>query len=211
MCARRHDGVYNAKLTPFKRHFLVEQLNNPVHVTYFEPEELPAPLARALVRRLQQRPHGGRIANPIVNGLPERISPEQVNRTYAEAHTGLCLSAVEGAMYASAEYLLAGLPSSAPPAKGGREVFFDEAHCIIVDDTAEAVKAGVQEMIARAIPATRIRRLTLQRIEQHRFEAAAAINEAIAHLGIRCDIAQTALAGMPRTYRLKAALQHLGA
>ena len=41
------------------------------------------------------------------------------------SRTGLCLSEREGAMFASIEYLLCGLPIVTTPSIGGRHVFFE--------------------------------------------------------------------------------------
>lgn len=40
----------------------------------------------------------------------EWLDSEELNRCLNQCRLGLCLSAVEGPMYASIEYLLAGLP-----------------------------------------------------------------------------------------------------
>ncbi|WP_164127899.1 glycosyltransferase, partial [Stenotrophomonas maltophilia] len=71
--------------------------------------------------------------NPIVDGLTARLTPEAVNRVYNQAAVGLCLSAVEGAMCASMEYLMAGLPVVSTPSVGGRDVYFDPDYCIIAE------------------------------------------------------------------------------
>ena len=78
------------------------------------------------------------------------------------------LSKAEGACYASAEYLLCGLPLVTTKSIGGRDVFYDDAYTLVVDDTPEAVREGVRQMIERDISPEFIRRETLKKLSPHR-------------------------------------------
>ena len=71
-------------------------------------------------------------------------------------------------MAASMEYMLCGLPIVSTHSIGGREAFFDEEYVKIVDDTPEAVRDGVAEMINRDLPQTYVRDKTLEKIRIHR-------------------------------------------
>jgi glycosyltransferase involved in cell wall biosynthesis len=71
-------------------------------------------------------------------------------------------------MFASIEYLLAGLPIVSTPSYGGRDVFFDDEYVAIVEANAEAVKDGVEQMIARNLDPYEIRKATLRKMEEHR-------------------------------------------
>jgi hypothetical protein len=71
-------------------------------------------------------------------------------------------------MYASIQYLLAGLPVVTTRSLGGRDVFFDQEYVATVDDRAEAVRLGVEELIRRDIPPGVIRAKTLARIAVQR-------------------------------------------
>jgi hypothetical protein len=81
------------------------------------------------------------------------LSHAQFNKTYL-SHTriaglinssgvGLCLSAIEGAMFASMEYLMCGTPVVTTPSKGGRDEFFNPKNSICVEPDPDAVKSGV--------------------------------------------------------------------
>ena len=53
------------------------------------------------------------------------MNDEEVNNFLNQCKVGIILSEVEGANYASIQYLLAGLPVVSTKSKGGRDVFFD--------------------------------------------------------------------------------------
>ena len=91
-----------------------------------------------------------------------------VARYINQARVGLCLSAEEGAMFASMEYLLCGLPLVSTPSRGGRDVFFDPDYCAVVPPDADAVSEAVTELIARALDPAVIRARTLEKVAEHR-------------------------------------------
>jgi glycosyltransferase involved in cell wall biosynthesis len=84
------------------------------------------------------------------------------------ARVGLCLSSEEGAMYASIQYLLCGLPVVSTRSIGGRDVLFNETDCLIVDDNPRAVADGVREMIGRKLPPAEVRARAIAAMEIHR-------------------------------------------
>ena len=71
-------------------------------------------------------------------------------------------------MAASVEYMLCGLPIVSTPNTGGRNVFFDNRHAVIVEPTPEAVAAGVRQMISRKIPRHEVREAVLEKMRDHR-------------------------------------------
>ncbi len=78
------------------------------------------------------------------------------------------MSAVEGANYATVEYMLTGLPVVSTESIGGRSEFFDDDYVKVVDADPKAVARGVREMIDRDIDPELIRRRTLEKVERHR-------------------------------------------
>jgi hypothetical protein len=83
----------------------------------------------------------------IFQAMPQALWKKKVYafNIYKEinkAHVGLCLSAEEGAMFVSAEYLLCGIPVVSTRNKGGRDVMFTPEHVFIADDTPESVAHG---------------------------------------------------------------------
>jgi glycosyltransferase involved in cell wall biosynthesis len=71
-------------------------------------------------------------------------------------------------MYASAQYLLSGLPVVSTPSLGGRDVFFDDRYTAIVEADSRAIKQGVEDLNSRDIPADFIRQRTLEKMKAHR-------------------------------------------
>src|SRR5262245_29649636 len=92
------DAVYNAKLARFKRHHLAGEIDSVLYVSYRCPIDMSPSAGRAYLRRTLERSPEHRFANPIVNGLPAALTPDEVNEAYSRAAIGLCLSPVEGAM-----------------------------------------------------------------------------------------------------------------
>lgn len=97
-----------------------------------------------------------------------RMTLAEVNAALNQCRVGICLSEEEGPMFASTQYLLAGLPVVSTKSRGGRDEFFMSDYVRIVDDNAEAVAEGVKEMCHCSVPPEEIRRRTLQKIEIHR-------------------------------------------
>lgn len=163
------DAVYNGRISHTKRHYLAFEIERLVHVTS-SIGELPPAGDRAFLRRLQAQSPLHSIANPLVDGLPGRLTSVEVNHVYNRAAVGLCLSAVEGAMYSSMEYLLAGLPIVSMPSIGGRDVYFDPDYCIIGEPEPVAIRGAVERLRDRAIPREEIRGRTLERVKAERLE-----------------------------------------
>ena len=76
-------------------------------------------------------------------------------------------------MYASIEYMLAGLPIVSTPSRGGRDVFFDPDYCIIAEPTPRAIREAVEALRERNIPRDYVRTRTLAKltVERNRFLA----------------------------------------
>jgi glycosyltransferase involved in cell wall biosynthesis len=77
----------------------------------------------------------------------------------------LLTPACEGAMLASVEYMLCGLPLVTTPCRGGREQFFDDRYVKVVDPTAPAVAQGVRDLIESRINPELVRAETLKKLQ----------------------------------------------
>ena len=176
------DAVYNGRISPTKRHHLAFEIERLAHVTY-SIGELPPAAARAFIRRLQAQSPLHRIVNPIVDGMPGRLTASEVNRAYNQAAVGLCLSASEGAMYSSMEYLMAGLPIVSTPSLGGRDVYFDPDYCIIADPEPAAIRRAVETLRDRAIPREEVRGRTLEKVRAQRIELMAYLSALLRRKG----------------------------
>ena len=98
-----HDAIYNAKIARFKRHYLAAGIERVLYVAYRCPNDMSRSAGRAYVQRMLGRSPKHQFANRLDNGLPSPIGREEINKAYNQASVGLCLSPVEGAMYASVD------------------------------------------------------------------------------------------------------------
>lgn len=184
-----YEAVYNAKIARWKRHHLAGAIDRLLYVAYRCPNDMSRSAGRAYIQRMLARSLNHQLANTLVDGLPMPLSHEKVNQAYNQASVGLCLSPAEGAMYASIEYLLAGLPVVTTPSRGGRDVFFDADFCITVEPDPRAVRDAVVALRNRKIPRSTIRTRTLERIEAARLRSLILIDNLLARHGVRLKAA----------------------
>ncbi len=161
---KHHDAIYDARLSPFKRHHLAEEVQSLALLTAPSDRPEDAPYAADIRRRLAH----AHWCNAPFEVEYKSLGPVEVNREINEARVGLCLSATEGGMYASMQYLLAGLPVVSTPSVGGRDLFYHPDYAMIVEPTPAAVAEGVRRMAKCAIPPLEIRERTLEKVRQHR-------------------------------------------
>jgi glycosyltransferase involved in cell wall biosynthesis len=160
---KRFDAVYNARMSPFKRHSLAREIKSLLVIggvlapgdsgAYFQ--EVRNSLAHAEFTHANE--HG------------PWFSAGEVAAQIRQARVGLCLSAVEGAMYAAAEYLLCGLPVFSTVSLGGRDEWFDTRFVRIVPDCPRAVADAVSELLQLNLSEHWIRQETLSRACEHRW------------------------------------------
>jgi len=160
---KKYDAIYDAALAPFKRHELALEVRNLALISYLKSQETRA-TAEGIANMMKQATF---LNNPL-SGPGSWLNASSVNEYLNQAHVGLCLSATEGAMFASAQYLLAGLPVVTTKNRGGRDDFFDEDYVRWVSDTPAAVARAVDELVAAKINPEFIRNRTLERMAQHR-------------------------------------------
>jgi hypothetical protein len=179
------DAIYNAQLMPFKRHELSLEIPRCAFLYYRDLGQPDAAMNEAAIRdRHAALAPGHRFINRLdKRGVPIRLSPSKVNRHLNSAAVGLCLSEKEGAMFASTEYLLSGLPVVSTPSTGGREAFYDKDYCLVVDPKPRAIAEAVAALKARRIPRQYVRERTMQRIEEARSRFIGLINDILEAAG----------------------------
>lgn len=156
-----YDAIYTAQLMPFKRHELAKNIEKLIVISYggdlhaFCPELKHADFNRQFLPR------------------------QELARKYNQSYAGLCLSEVEGAMFASCEYLLCGIPVVTTPSKGGRDEFFNKENCITVPAEPEAVALAVKQWKEHAPDPHYIREQTLNRFHHLRRDYCTYIAELI--------------------------------
>jgi glycosyltransferase involved in cell wall biosynthesis len=178
----RFDAVYDARLSPFKRHPLAAEVSNLALITYLYQGQVD-PGYRAAIEPILARGH-------VFNGNPfsdayRDLGPEEVNHALNQCGVGLALSKEEGSMLASIQYLLAGLPVVSTKSLGGRDDFYHPDYVRIVDATPRAVAKAVSELRRCSIPTGEIRARTLARVWEHRERLFACVDDLCASQG--CD------------------------
>ena len=165
--AVRHTAIYNASFSPFKRRELCTELTSCAHLGYAaDPAQKEDPLPHFNAARAALPHHD--FLNPLNGGRPRRLNAVQVNRALATAEVGLCLSEAEGAMMASMEYLMAGLPVVTTPSLGGRDRYLNELTSITCEPNPRAVREAVEALRARAIPRNVVRNTTMNLVRRDR-------------------------------------------
>src|SRR4029079_4923202 len=100
---KAHDAVYNARISPFKRHQLCTGIDSLALIYYFldSKDEVYFQKIKSMLP-----------SATYVNGPDEYrwLSADEVTRELNASRVGLCLSDAEGAMKACVEYQLCGLP-----------------------------------------------------------------------------------------------------
>ncbi len=96
------------------------------------------------------------------------LASNEIAELVSQARVGLCLSAVEGAMYAATVYLLCGLPVVSTASLGGRDEWFDTRYVRVVSDEPAAIAAAVGELTKRRFDPHWIRQQTLTKMWRHR-------------------------------------------
>lgn len=160
---KRYDAIYDAALAPFKRHELASEIDNLALISYVKPDVEMAETTRIA----SENRHAVWLNDPLQKPS-SWLSASEVNHLLNKARVGLCLSAVEGGMYASAQYLLAGLPVVTTKNKGGRDELLDPAYTRWVDDDPHAVAAAVDELAGMNIDPHAVRQETLKKFSVHR-------------------------------------------
>ncbi len=160
----RYDAVYDAVLAPYKRHALAAAVPRLALIGGVHPDPAHLPYARALQELLP----GAAWLNAPLTPQARQLSSAEVARTLNQARCGLCLSAAEGAMYASIQYLLAGLPVVTTPSLGGRDAFFHPSFTYVSAPEPAAVAAQVARALAAHHDPAAIRATTLAEIHRHR-------------------------------------------
>jgi glycosyltransferase involved in cell wall biosynthesis len=180
------DAVYDARINPFKRHNLANRIQSLALITARAPYLHDESYTRSIKNIL---PQAHWFNDPLETDY-RWMSFSDINTALNQCRVGLCLSAEEGAMLASMQYLLAGLPIVSTQSRGGRDEFFAPDYVQIVGDNAEDVAAGVSKMRECSVPPDEIRRLTLEKIEQHKLRLFDLLDAICSAEGLHVDLRQ---------------------
>jgi glycosyltransferase involved in cell wall biosynthesis len=152
------DAFYNATLQRWKRHSLASNIRS-LALAYHSYSADQEPYRQELISAMPTAV----FANHANGGNGRFLPKNEVLDLLAISKVGLCLSEVEGAMHASIEYLLAGLPVVSTINKGGRDEFFGAAYTRTVAADARDVAAACQDLISKGLEGEDIRNATIAR------------------------------------------------
>ena len=171
-------AIYDAQWIDYKRHDLAGGIGSLALIAHHPA--IPTNGSVEYFRRAHAAVrHATWILSPWTATGKRWLSYQEVNAAYNRARVGLCLSRIEGHMYASMQYLLCGLPVVTTPNLGGRDEFFDPAYVRWVDADPDAVADAVDELVALELDPQMIREATLEKAERHRARLQAWMQELI--------------------------------
>jgi len=176
-----YDAVYNARLSPDKRLQLAVDIERLALVYFNDPFEFTVSQFHNAHGRLRAMMPKANFINKLTPEGCEWLPAQRVNEVLARSRVGLCLSAAEGAMRASIEYLFAGLSVVSTPSLGGRDHYFDDEYCIIAEPNPRSVREAVEALITRAVPREYVRARTVARVEVDRARYIAFVQGLIDH------------------------------
>jgi len=167
---KKFDAIYIARLSPFKRHPLAANIKS-LRLIGFKSWWIPN----------EEKYSDEILSHQLKHAVWTRfVDAKNIPAEIAAAHCGLCLSAVEGAMFVSIEYLLCGVPVVNTRNIGGRDVLFPDFAVKTVPDTPEAVAEAVREFAEHAPEPEKIRAATLEKMKVHRETFRRLLNDAMA-------------------------------
>lgn len=153
------DAIYVGRLVAGKRHELASDLSSVIFLYGNRGKEV-----ENFHNLRSSIPHAIFAQHMLGGGEYRRLSANEVCSLLNLADVGLCLSREEGAMRASMEYLLSGLPVVTTANIGGRNRYFSEQNCIFVDDSPAAVADAVSAMRKRNLSRGEVRESALAKI-----------------------------------------------
>ncbi len=74
----------------------------------------------------------------------EKLTHEEVNKFINKSKIGLMITPIEGASWASMEYLMCGIPVISCKSKGGRDIFYNDYNSLIYD-FGNVYKIGIKK------------------------------------------------------------------
>lgn len=183
------DAAYVARLDTMKRHELAAEIDR-VLLIYGYPLEADHKVSLNRTRELLPR---ATLANHEAgNGNYAYLNATQVATLLAQSGVGLCLSAVEGCMRASMEYLLCGLPVVSTKSVGGRDRYLGTGYCRIVEDDPGAIAQAAKALKDLNLDRNRIRAHVAEIIGFERYNFLLTINKVMRkHFGLSHDLFPT--------------------
>lgn len=162
-----YDALYTARLAPFKRHYLLRKLLNVRILTG------GMGAIKTVDDEMECVDPSNKIYHDFLRGKSvcfERLDTSEVCAEINRSCCCLALSAEEGQMSASSEYLLCGKPVVSTRSIGGRDIFYDKDNSVIINDNEDDVAKAVQFWIENPPDGQLIRRNYLKQLNAFRYD-----------------------------------------
>ncbi len=160
LAAKRYSAAFNANSAAFKRHELAWGVERLALITYCLTGETTERLEGYRDLAFCNFDRGTRATTSL--------SAAEVASVLNQARCGLMLSQLEGANYASAEYMVCGIPLVTTPSSGGRHALYDSRQVLVVAPTPAAVEAGVAQCVDWPIDPEDLHTMALAKAIPHR-------------------------------------------
>lgn len=163
---KEFDAIYNATLTPVKRHELCRDIESLGLIYHWFADAGRLSASETLARYEAMLPRARFLNNE--GGEHQLFGPESVCAWINRARVGLCLSAREGVMLATIEYLLSGIPVVSTPSIGGRDRVLDPRYSLIVEPDPVAIADAVRTLAGRLYDPMAIRKAAFDAMRDDR-------------------------------------------
>jgi hypothetical protein len=160
---KQHDLVVDSAFHVYKNVEKANRVKDTLHIGYVKPD-----MSSHVVI-----PTYGKLANfANANGKYKRLTKPQINAHYNESRIAGIFSLLEGACFASSQYLLAGLPVISTRSQGGRDIWYNEFNCIMCENDEDSIhnahQTAMQRLESGEFNSRQIRELHLQQMDEHR-------------------------------------------
>jgi glycosyltransferase involved in cell wall biosynthesis len=155
------DAVYVGRLHPQKRHELAININSLLCL-YYRTD-------LSTVNKFRESLPNAVFGNHDFNNNEfTLLTGDRYLAALDSSHVGLCLSEAEGAMRASIEYQLCGLPVVTTPSLGGRDRFLQHGFAMTVEPDAQEIAKAVTALKDADFPAQAVRDNAVALIQRDR-------------------------------------------
>jgi uncharacterized protein (TIGR01627 family) len=165
---QQYNAIYTVSLDKAKRHRLARKIE---HLRLLAGGSAGSYSKHGL-KKLTQKKINQLDLHESVTANAGNLSPAAVCAEINRSACGLLLSPAEGMTQASTQYLLCGKPVVSIASRGDRNVYFDDYTSVIVPNDEDVIWDTVNTLVCKRRDAAEIRRRTLNRINQHRYQFA---------------------------------------
>ena len=160
---KEYDLVIDSAFNTYKNVAFAKNIPNVIHIGYFTTHE--STKNNSIV------PDFGTIAN-YLSGSYKRLNKNEICDFYNKSLMGGIFSHVEGACFASSQYLLCGLPVISTKSFGGRDIWYNEDNSVICDSNEESVFKAYETVKKKLLKGEfnreKIRDMHLKLMDEHR-------------------------------------------